>query len=348
MHHRLLVTHGVYHTHRTPNAHEPCFCQVEPFDLVVLDEAQDCSAVRLRVFMNICGSCPRVLAYDRYQSIYEFARGSVATIDSIAATHHFGLSTTFRFGPRAAAVASKFVAHYHRQPTFSVIAREERTTDVCVQETCDIAQEVVTKRKTLVVLARTHVALLRCALQVLDLKGVSFGMVRFGAGAPFHFVHPQDGTHVMRGLLQFKEQGVADHPAFAAFIKAGFTYSDFVACVDQHGGQMPGDDINWDSAIKFVKQMGNEAARVVNCLASCGGSASFGGASFVFSTIHASKGLDYEWVHLVDDGLLPPWHNSVEQAARATMARDGQVFTHGSNSEDLRRLLLAGLMSSHR
>ena len=96
--------------------------------MVVLDESQDCSPVRLKVFVDICGSCPKVLAYDQNQSIYPFAQGSLATIEGITSTHHFELTATFRFGLKAGLAASLFVARYHDRPTFRITASEDRAT----------------------------------------------------------------------------------------------------------------------------------------------------------------------------------------------------------------------------
>mmetsp|Transcript_73983 Transcript_73983/g.211259 ORF Transcript_73983/g.211259 Transcript_73983/m.211259 type:complete len:227 (+) Transcript_73983:423-1103(+) len=160
-------------------------------------------------------------------------------------------------------------------------------------------------------------------------------MVRFAAGGPFQFVHPIDGTRIMRQLLEFKKNGSADHPVLESFIRAGYAYEEFAAWVHERTGQANKEGIDWERAIKFLEQVGSKASTMVRQLACCGGSASFGGASFIFSTIHNSKGLEYEWVHVVDDGLLPPWHTSIQEAASALTAR-------GVLSEDLRSLVVAG------
>ena len=308
--------------------------------MVVLDEGHDCSPVRLRAFLDMCDSCPKVIAYDENQSIYKSAQHSVRTIKSIAATHYFHLSTTFRFGSAAAGVASNFVARYHRRPAFCMTAIESRTTDVCVLETDEVVREVLAQQRVLSVLAPTHLSLLRCAYKVLNSQGVNFGMVKFGAGSPFHFVHASDGTRIMHQLLEFKHHGRADHPVLKAFVGFGKGYDDFAAWIHENGSPVPGDNINWQSAIKFIKEIGDEANLIVSRLALCSGTASLGGASFVFTTIHASKGLEYDWVHVIDTGLLPPWHISIEEAARRSIGRDGRVFANDS-IEDLRHLIVA-------
>jgi len=46
-------------------------------------------------------------------------------------------------------------------------------------------------------------------------------------------------------------------------------------------------------------------------------------------------------VHVVDVGLLPPWHASIKQATAALIARGGQALA-ARGDQDLRALVVAG------
>lgn len=310
--------------------------------MVVLDEAQDCSPAFLDAFMQLCASCPKIMAYDLHQSIYSSSQGSAAAIESIKATHHFRLSTTFRFGRHVASLATKFIMHYLGRADFAIQPAEGQSTVLTMSASeAAMVDQVLAVGKMLVVLAPTHVALLRYAYDVLAHSEVGFGMVRFAAGDAFCFVHETNGAYAMRQLLSYKGGGLVEHPVLRRFIDAGFAFADFATHVAKHSRHVDGDTTNWVSALSVLKEMGSKAGSMIDRLACCGGCASFGGPAFLFSTIHASKGLEYEWVYVVDDGLLPPWNNNVHLAADAFMRRDGRVPA-STLLQDLRLLVVDG------
>lgn len=83
----------------------------EPFDVVLVDEAQDMSRCQTALVMRARRHCGVVIVGDMHQKIYTFRGGSAAAFDSrlYPPTATFELTRSFRFGDQVAALASKIL-----------------------------------------------------------------------------------------------------------------------------------------------------------------------------------------------------------------------------------------------
>ncbi|XP_048879714.1 F-box DNA helicase 1 isoform X1 [Brienomyrus brachyistius] len=79
---------------------KPC---LDEYDVIFIDEAQDCSPVILDIMMS--QRCGKVLVGDPHQQIYTF-RGAVNAMQTVPHTHLYYLTQSFRFGPEIAYVGA--------------------------------------------------------------------------------------------------------------------------------------------------------------------------------------------------------------------------------------------------
>ncbi|MFG1270746.1 UvrD-helicase domain-containing protein [Xanthobacter sp. DSM 14520] len=79
-----------------------------PYDALVFDEAQDANAVTLSILKQ--QQKPLVVVGDPYQSIYSF-RGAINALQQFDGTRHF-LTKSYRFGPEVAAAANAVLRQF--------------------------------------------------------------------------------------------------------------------------------------------------------------------------------------------------------------------------------------------
>lgn len=86
------------------------------YDCFLLDEAQDCNPVTLKIFNSLTGK-KKILVGDTYQQIYQF-RGSVNAMDTIKAEYNFFLTYTFRCSKNVVDEANMILKRYLGSKTF--------------------------------------------------------------------------------------------------------------------------------------------------------------------------------------------------------------------------------------
>ncbi|KAK0140728.1 F-box DNA helicase 1 [Merluccius polli] len=98
---------GYYMTHdgylKLWQLKEPKPCLSYQYDVIFIDEAQDCTPAIMDVLL--AQSCAKVLVGDPHQQIYTF-RGAVNALRTAPHTHLFYLTQSFRFGPEIAYVGA--------------------------------------------------------------------------------------------------------------------------------------------------------------------------------------------------------------------------------------------------
>lgn len=80
-----------------------------PFDVILLDEAQDTPPVVGRLMLDQ-PHAQRIVVGDRAQAIYQWAGGSMSTIDEFDADARLQLTRSFRFGQEVADEGNKWLA----------------------------------------------------------------------------------------------------------------------------------------------------------------------------------------------------------------------------------------------
>ena len=134
-------------------------------DMVLLDEAHDCTELELDMVAN--AGVPSVIVYDPHQSIYMFRHvvGS-AGLDGLRG-YRRSLTMTYRYGPPLSSAAQAVIRHYTGHTDFIVRGLPTTRTHV-VQSEHPPFSRVCGAGDTLVILGRTNMTLLRIALSMLD------------------------------------------------------------------------------------------------------------------------------------------------------------------------------------
>lgn len=87
------------------------------YDCFLLDEAQDCNPVTLKIFNSLKGR--KILVGDTYQQIYQF-RGSINAMSKIKSEHTFFLTYTFRCSKNVVNRANAILKNYLGSDKFLV------------------------------------------------------------------------------------------------------------------------------------------------------------------------------------------------------------------------------------
>ncbi len=134
-------------------------CQLNRFDVVLVDEAQDLSPVML----DALARCQRrvFLVGDSHQQIYGF-RYAVDAMRHLPCDETYELSQSFRFGEGIAKVVRAFVRAAKDEPDFSLRGRPKRRSSARVSD----APAHRGQRAGSAVLARTNLGLFNTAVEL--------------------------------------------------------------------------------------------------------------------------------------------------------------------------------------
>ena len=255
------------------------------YDYILFDEAQDASAVMLDIFLKQKGT--KVIVGDIHQQIYSWRFAVNALKD--AEFKSYGLTTSFRFNQNIADLAIgilKWKNHLVEHETFSINGNGNSTE---------------TKAKA--VLARTNLGLLTKAIEYVTEKR-KVKQIYF-EGNINSYTYADEGASLYdvlnlyngkRRLIKDKLiQKMKDMEELEDYIKKteDVQLGMMVEIVREYGNEIPG-------IIKEIKQkhVENNAREK---------------AEMIFSTVHRSKGMEYDTIQLVNDFIT-------EEAIEKTMA----------------------------
>jgi hypothetical protein len=248
-----------------------------PFDVLLVDEAQDLDPVMLRIIDNSAKAGVQViLVGDSNQQIYEW-RGAVnalATFSARPAVRTLRLTQSFRFGPEIAGQA---------QVMLSALGCPARIIGA------GKPGEVGTISDPVAVLCRTNAAVIRYALDGIT-DGKRVGVVG-GVDEIVRFAE---------ACRDLKAGRSTNHPDLQAFESWGMV-QDYV---DTEGGQ------DLKLLVKLIDSLGVET--VISDLARCG-SHTTPGMDVIVGTAHKTKGLEWLSVQLGSD--WKPWTPDAEYSA---------------------------------
>jgi hypothetical protein len=273
-----------------------------PFDIILVDEAQDTSGVMLSIIERQ-DHAQRVFVGDGYQQIYAF-RHAVNSLDRVAG-ESYHLSQTFRFGDALARHLTEHVNAAYKT-IGQVPGLKMRGTPADIR----FGQRLAWKRKQPVaVIARSNLALFEVALERL-----------FDGVKPMHFEGGYAGYQFMSArvvsLINLREgrRGQVDDPLirrFPSFADArryardtqNATLATLVDLVTRYGAKL----YDFDRQIK-ARLAGKDQALAV------------------FATTHKAKGQEYDAVEMVEGDF----------ATRKDLAKLMQAGTEDLNPAKLR------------
>ena len=244
-----------------------------PFDYILFDEGQDASPAMLDIFLS--QNATKVLVGDSHQQIYGWrhAINSLGKVDF----KRFKLSTSFRFGQEIANLAMAILKWKNQ---FS----DPEPVSITGKGSSDA-------HKSRAILARTNLGLLLKAIEYVQEKR-SVRRIYF-EGNINSYTYADEGTSLydVLNLYNGNRRRIRDK-----LIRTMTNLADLEEYIEQTGEHQLG------MMVDIVKEYGNKIPGIIRSLKDKHvGDDDKPRAEMIFSTVHRSKGMEYDTVQLVDD-----------------------------------------------
>jgi hypothetical protein len=286
------------------------------FDLVLIDEAHDCTPAQFDALINLPQTAI-VIAYDERQSINGW-RGAMNPQELVAVrarlpakTFNLPLTTSFRYGQGVAACATKIFSLYPPSTndighTHVVRGNPKKRSDVVPYDnTAACISGLLDNNKRVALIARTHVHLVAVAIELLRYDGTKKNSIVFHTGGAFAHINADVGYEAILDMCSLAtRRSSADAVSESSFsVLAHLSRSrspiDELRVIAK-SNNVATDDTDWRAALLLLDTYGPvELERLANLLASCVRNDTPNGTA-TFITIHASKGLSWPWVVVAD------------------------------------------------
>jgi F-box protein 18 (helicase) len=243
------------------------------YDYILFDEGQDASPTMLDVFLN--QKSTKVVVGDIHQQIYGW-RYAINSLNKVDFTD-FYLTKSFRFNSEIAVLAEE------------ILKTKRHFTEVKPIDIKGLGQN--TKPKTRVTLARTNVALLLKAIELL-LEDSRINKVYF-EGNINSYTYAEDGGSIYDVLNLYN--------GYHKLIKDKLIKSmkDFEQLVEYANKT---EDVQMKMIIQVVKKYTNQLPYLIKQLKTNHvNDNEKQTADMIFSTVHKSKGMEYDEVYLQND-----------------------------------------------
>ncbi len=249
----------------------------EMYDMILLDEAQDSSECMLRILKR--QKCIKVLIGDSYQQIYIF-RGAVDPFSRIKESNkieydYYELNTTFRFGPDVADLSTRFLRKFMNNNKITI--KSDNIYDTRIFGWRDVSF----RSKPHTILFFTNMGLFEYANSLAQ-EGISFNILQ-------NEINYGEEAQIARDLLNLKhglvEEVVTDElKGFQTFREVERYMSDYDIKV-------------WLKRIEWLNLYDVDLIRhytnINNYLEPS--------SNILLSTVHKSKGLEFDIVKLAND-----------------------------------------------
>ena len=243
------------------------------YDYILFDEGQDASPAMLDVFLK--QKATKVIVGDTHQQIYgwRFALNALAAVNFKT----YYLSTSFRFSQDIANLAMDILK-------LKEIIGSHKTIPI-------IGKRSSNAIKTKAVLARTNLGLLLKAIEYVtekkDLKKIYF------EGNINSYTYADDGASLydVLNLYNYKHHLIKDK-----LIKAMKDIAELEDYINKT------EDVQLGLMVEIVKKYGNDIPQIIKDIKSKHvDNDEKEKAEMIFSTVHRSKGMEYDTVQLVND-----------------------------------------------
>lgn len=245
------------------------------YDYILFDEGQDASSVMLDIFLR--QDATKVIVGDTHQQIYGW-RYAVNSLEKTDFTS-FNLTKSFRFNQAVADLAIKILEWKNYLPG---------TQRECLEIT-GLGRSDLNKSKA--ILARTNLGLLLKAIEYVTenngIKDIYF------EGNIFSYTYADDGTSLYDVLNLYNDKR---HLIRDKLIKQMRIMRDLEDYVEKT------EDVQLGMMIEIVKEYGNSIPGILeNIKARHIDNEDKEKAGMIFSTVHRSKGMEYDSVQIVSD-----------------------------------------------
>lgn len=246
---------------------------VLPYDHILFDEGQDASPAMLDIFLK--QKAGKVIVGDTHQQIYSW-RYAVNSLEK-APFASFFLSTSFRFNQAIADLAINVLS-------WKAHLKEQQPVKITGKGTMG-------KIATKAIIARTNLGLLLKAINfITENRAVKH---LYFEGNIHSYTYADDGASLYDVLNLYNNQPdrVRDK-----LIRSLSSMEDLEEYIEKT------EDVQLAMMVEIVKEYGNEIPSLIQLLKSKHvGDEEKDKAEMVFSTVHRSKGMEYDSVELVDD-----------------------------------------------
>lgn len=243
------------------------------FDYILFDEGQDASLAMLDIFLN--QKAIKVIVGDTHQQIYGW-RNAVNSLEKVN-FKTFNLSKSFRFNQITANLAIeilKWKNHVEEQNSFSIFGS-------------GISDETVVKA----VIARTNLGLLLKAIEYVTekrkVKHIYF------EGNINSYTYADDGASLYDVLNLYNNKR---HLIRDKLIKEMKNINELEEYIQKT------EDVQLAMMVEIVKEYGNKIPDILKEIKEIHvGDDNKDKAEMIFSTVHRSKGMEYDAVQIVND-----------------------------------------------
>lgn len=256
-----------------------------PYGTILLDEAQDVNPAMLSIFESQ-HHCRKVLAGDPYQSIYRF-RNSIDAMTYSKAKEDYYLTKSFRFGSSVANVANSFLGVLNESRP--VVGLSE-IQDKVLSSNLFWAHGYIAgnRKKTKAIISRTNAQLIEESVYAIEngykiyMEGgeVQFEMLKMLSDMALKDIRPSD--LFLASIYDAHKDG---KKAFESLIQVS----------------KETDLGDWHVRCKLVKKYQHNIYRVIENITSNICDQRNSEDVMVLTTVHRSKGLEYDLVKLADD-----------------------------------------------
>jgi superfamily I DNA/RNA helicase len=246
-----------------------------PYDYILFDEAQDASAAMLDVFIKQKGT--KVIVGDTHQQIYAW-RHAVNSLDKTD-FDTLQLSTSFRFTQDIANLATEILSwknHLFECPPVSITGKGAGNKEI-----------------SKATIARTNLGLLLNAIDFITdntkVKHIYF------EGNISSYMYADDGASLYDVLSLYNGNRDRIRDKLVGSMKDMDDLEEYVEKTEDH---------QLATMIEIVQEYGNEIHGIIKSLKELHtGDEDRNKAEMIFSTVHRSKGMEYDVVYLVNDFL---------------------------------------------
>jgi len=246
-----------------------------PYDYILFDEGQDASATMLDIFLK--QNATKVIVGDTHQQIYGW-RHAVNSLEK-ADFQTYQLSTSFRFSQDIANLASEILMRKNRLSDFKPVTIKGKGTSKDI--------------KTKVVLARTNLGLLLKAIEYVKEQKKMKCLYFEGNIASYTYADDGASLYDVLNLYNANYEMIKDK-----LIKSMKDIGELQEYNEKT------DDMQLSMMLEIVKSYGNDIPKIIRSLKDKHvENDKKVDAEIIFSTVHKSKGMEYDSVQLVEDFL---------------------------------------------
>lgn len=235
------------------------------YDVILVDEAQDMTAVNLNILRKQYGQ--KILVGDSCQSLYQW-KGSIDSLDQWDATHRLHLTKSFRFGQRIADCGNQVLSLWNKEHP-KMVGSEHKDSKITYDP----------PKGRHVVLCRSNSGLLGEAVKAID-TGHSIHVI----GSLMESINLIESAW----YLSIGEVAKVKHPT----MKLMGTWENVL--------EMSKEDADMSIAVKRVDEYGSGIPMLCEKLRNAG-EVSEEKAEVILSTVHKFKGKQFPVVKLSDD-----------------------------------------------